>query len=362
MTSITQILVDRNDFRRTEIAETPAPALQDGQILVEVEQFGLTANNVTYAVTGDMIGYWGFFPAEAPWGKVPVWGFARVVDSKSPDIRLGERIYGYFPMASHVVLDVGRAKPQRFTDVAEHRQSLPALYNSYTRCDADPEILSGLDDARCLYFPLFATSYVLYDYFIDNDGFGAEQILIGSASSKTGFGLAFLLHRDPAVKQKVIGLTSPGNIEFVEKLDICERVVAYGDVDSAFEPATPTAFVDMSGDGPLTEKLHMLFQDNLVESCKVGATHWETARTTEADLPGAKPKLFFAPAQIGKRNDEWGPGVMMDRAYKASADISKAIKDDITVRRLQGAEATATAWRDTLDNKIPPSTGLIVTI
>ena len=47
----------------------------------------------------------------------------------------------------------------------------------------------GDDHLRALLQPLLATSYLLFDWLMDNDCFGAEQIIIGSASSKTGLGL-----------------------------------------------------------------------------------------------------------------------------------------------------------------------------
>ncbi|NRA84799.1 MAG: DUF2855 family protein [Gammaproteobacteria bacterium] len=32
----------------------------------EVDKFALTANNITYGMTGDTLGYWLFFPATPP--------------------------------------------------------------------------------------------------------------------------------------------------------------------------------------------------------------------------------------------------------------------------------------------------------
>ena len=36
---------------------------------MKIEKFGLTSNNVSYAVSGDVIGYWGFYPAEDNWER-----------------------------------------------------------------------------------------------------------------------------------------------------------------------------------------------------------------------------------------------------------------------------------------------------
>ena len=53
------------------------PPLSDGEVLARIDRFALTANNVTYGVMGERIGYWKFFPVEAEEdGIIPVWGFA----------------------------------------------------------------------------------------------------------------------------------------------------------------------------------------------------------------------------------------------------------------------------------------------
>ncbi|MBC7103757.1 MAG: DUF2855 family protein [Parvibaculum sp.] len=61
-------------------------------MLVEIEKFALSANNITYAVAGDMLNYWSFFPAEEGWGKIPVWGSR---GSRSRSARALPRASGY---------------------------------------------------------------------------------------------------------------------------------------------------------------------------------------------------------------------------------------------------------------------------
>ena len=75
------------------MTEQPTPALADGEVLARIDKFALTANNVSYALSGDMIGYWKFFPVEEPWGIVPVWGFAEVVESRCEAVKVGERFW-----------------------------------------------------------------------------------------------------------------------------------------------------------------------------------------------------------------------------------------------------------------------------
>ena len=78
--------INRSDLTETEIVpltlNDPAP----GKAILKIDGFSLTANNITYAVAPDAVGYWNFFPVEKDgWGQVPVWGFADVVASAHPD-------------------------------------------------------------------------------------------------------------------------------------------------------------------------------------------------------------------------------------------------------------------------------------
>jgi hypothetical protein len=355
---IQELWVGRKDLRKSKVVEREAAPLHDGEVRLAIDKFALTSNNVSYAISGEMIGYWKYFPAEGEWGKVPAWGFADVVESRCAELPVGERVWGFFPMASHVVLQPGKLTPTQFFDFAPHRKALPGLYNQYHRTADDPPPLKAMEDERCLLFPLFATSFVLYDYLIDHGFFGAEQVLIGSASSKTGFGLAWLLHDDAKLTQRVVGLTSSGNLGFVEKLGVCDQVVAYGDI-ATLDASKPAAFVDMAGSGAVLKAVHEHFRMQLKESCIVGATHWEADRKQGA-LPGPKPQFFFAPAHIAKREKDWGPGQVMLRAFGASARIAQAISGQLDVQRVHGARAVGESFRALIDNQVPPSRGLML--
>jgi len=355
-----ELWVERAKLRHTKIVNRQLAPLQDGEVLVKIDKFGLTANNVSYAISGDFIGYWKYYPAEGEWGKVPVWGFGNVVESRCADIPVGERMWGFFPMATHAVLKPGKVHSHQFTDVSEHRQPLPGLYNDFMRTNNDPAPIKQMEDARCVLFPLFATSYVLYDYLVANNFFGATQVVVGSASSKTGFGLAHLLHHDKAAGQHVVGLTSPSNVGFVKDLKVCDQVVTY-DALSSIDASKPTAFVDMAGSGAVLTALHHHIGDNMKESCIVGATHWESDRN-RGDLPGAKPAFFFAPAHIGKRNKEWGPGVLIGKAMAAGAKITASIAGQFSISKVHGPAAVEKTFVELVNNQVPPSQGLLLSM
>lgn len=360
MTDCIELWVNRKDFRDTRVVTAALPDPGEGEVLVAIDRFGLTANNVSYAVSGDTIGYWGYYPAEGDWGKVPVWGCADVVASNCEGIPVGDRLWGFFPMASHAVLVPGRIRDDQFVDVAEHRRDLPALYNGYRRTRAEPGFLQAMEVERCLLFPLFATSWLIYDYLVDNDFFGARQVLIGSVSSKTAFGLAQMLHADPGVSQRIVGITSAGNASFVEGLGCCDDIVVYGD-EARIDATLPAAYVDMSGDARLTAALHRHLGDNMVQSIMVGATHWEERGDT-GELPGARPAFFFAPAQIAKRDGEWGPGAAMMKAMMASAEVARKVQGEMTVEWTRGVADLEQLWVDLLDNRVSPSRGLMVSL
>ena len=360
MTQSTELWVDRKDLRNTRIVSAALSPPGEGEVLVAIDRFGLTANNVSYAISGDTIGYWGYYPAEGNWGKVPVWGCANVVQSNCVEVPVGDRLWGFFPMASHAVLRPGKVRDDQFVDVTEHRQALPALYNGYRRTRAEPEFLRAMEVERCLLFPLFATSWLIYDYLVDNDFFGAQQVLIGSVSSKTGFGLAEMLHNDPTVTQHIVGLTSPANVAFVERLGCCDEVVIYGE-EANIDATVPAAYVDMSGDARLTAALHELLGENMVESAMVGATHWEQRGET-GTLPGARPTFFFAPAQVAKRDGEWGPGVALMKAMTASAEVARKVADELVVEWTYDVQGLAALWVDLLDNRVSPNRGLMVSL
>lgn len=357
---IDQVEVRRKAFAETRIMSRPTPDLADGEVLVRIERFALTANNVSYALSGDMIGYWKFFPVEEPWGVVPVWGFADIVQSRCDALGVGERFWGFLPMASHVVFKPSEISAGAFVDGADHRAALPAIYNSYQRTSGDPPELQTLEDERCILFPLFTTSFILCDYLVDNAHFGARQILVGSASSKTGLGLCNLLMRLGDERPRVIGLTSHRNIDFVRELGVCDDVKTYEQID-ALDASSPAAFVDMAGSAEVIGAVHRHCGANLKFSTGVGATHWE-ARRFRGEGAAVPHNFFFAPAQLMKREQDWGPGEVVRRASREAARMSMELRGVIRVQREVGASAVAMAFERLVRNEVPASVGIIASV
>ncbi|QCI69066.1 DUF2855 family protein [Phreatobacter stygius] len=355
--------VNRNDLRQSRVETVPidaAAAVASGKAVLALDHFALTANNITYAAFGDQMSYWDFFPAAEGFGRIPVWGFADVVASGVEGLAVGERIYGYFPMSSHLVVEPGRLTPRRFIDVSEHRKALPAVYNSYERVAADPAYSRTGESVQMILKPLVVTSFLIADFLDDNGFFGARQVLVSSASSKTSLGLAFCLKRLAAAGVTVIGLTSPANRAFVETVGYFDRVVTYDAIDG-LDPAVPSVYVDMAGSAAVLTKVHQHFGERLTYSCRVGGTHWE-GLAKRMDLPGARPKFFFAPEQIAKRHGDWGPGGLEQRFAGVWDELTGSVEDWLAIEDHHGPAAIKAAYHDMLEGRVSPATGLIMSL
>ena len=359
MTS-TDFVVARNDLEQCKLIETitPDPAtLPQDALLVKVERFALTANNITYAVMGDELKYWQIFPAPQGFGNIPVWGFGEVIASKHPGVAVGERLFGYFPMATHLVIEAADVGKRGLRDGAAHRQGVAPVYNAYARVGGDPAYAGRQGDYQALLRPLFMLSFLVDDFLAENDDFGARTALLSSASSKTAFGLAYLLHTRG---RKVIGLTSSGNAGFVSSLGCYDEVVTYDRIASLPSDAS-VAFVDMAGSSALRAGLHQHFRDQMKCSVRVGLTH----RATEPDedvLPGAKPRWFFAPDHIRKRAKEWGPGGIEQRFGAAWSGFAPMLESCLSVVESRGPEAVQRTYLDTLKGRIPPEQGHMLSL
>ena len=359
---LTELWVDRTDYRHTRVVRGDVPEPGAGEILVAIDKFAMTANNVTYAASGDLFGYWQFYPTgEDPWGKVTVWGIGEVIASQVDAIEVGERLYGFFPMSSHVVMTPGDVTARGFADAVAHRQPLPGLYNQYARTRSEPDELHALEDQRCIFFPLFMTGYVIADLLLDNDWYGVEQVVIGSASSKTGFSTAAFV-RSAGYEGTIVGLTGEQNVAFSEALGCYDSVVPYGDLETLEQ--VPTAYIDIAGDVGVRSRLHHHLADRAAVTLLVGATHWDQfGKSLDGDpLPGSEPEVFFAPAQIEKRDAEWGGGVMMGKAYAASIGLIQRLAPTLAMESHAGTEACNTIWQALLENQVSGQRGVMLTL
>ncbi len=353
MSEQTTLLIRQAQLDETRWQSEPVREPDAGQLVCAVETFALTANNISYADHGTTLGYWRFFPAVDDWGVLPVWGFGTVTESRVEGIAAGERLFGFFPLSSHLLMTPHRQTPAMIEDGAEHRRELPAVYNQYMRTSADPLYRPEFEAQQALFKPLFATAFVADDFLAEQQFFGAGKVLLSSASSKTAMAIAHLLRARADVE--CVGLTSSGNVTFTEGLGCYDKVVSYDEL-ATLDAATPVVYVDIAGNGALRDEIHQRWDSRLKYSCAIGGSHWQ-ARSDTPPEHGPKPQFLFAPTHVERRVAEWGAAEFQQRLANAWQDFLPLAGRALEVTIRQGPDAIGQTYRDLLAGTNNPSQG-----
>jgi hypothetical protein len=361
-----QLQTLKNDLSKTRIVQTKNPEIEAEEISVSIESFAFTSNNVTYGVAGNTIGYWQFFKAAEDanneWGCIPVWGFAKIIKSNVDELIVGERLFGYFPPGDILNLKPIKVTNQGFADGKEHRKDLPAVYNNYLRLSGDANYDSSIDNIRSLLFPLHITSFCICDALQDDAYFGADQIIIVSASSKTAIGLAQGL-KETSSALSIIGLTSQKNLGFVKNLGCYDEVITYDHLSNV-NFNLKSVMVDMAGSREILGTLHGSLADNMLKCLTVGMTHWDNEVTAEDALGQAmlreRTEFFFAPAHIQKRVTDWGYEGYNQKTNDFMKARSNQSIDWMQVKKINGLKNFISTYEKFVSGDINPNEGIIV--
>lgn len=349
-----------DDLRDADVAASPLPEPAEGQLLLRIDGYALTANNATYAELGERLDYWRFFPAPPGRGCIPAWGHGEVLASRHPAFAVGERLYGFVPMASHLLLQPARVEAGSFVDDRPHRRGLPAAYNLYRRCAADPGWHREDEALQALLQPVFITSVLLDDWLDEEGVFGARQVVIASASSKVALGLAFLLRRRGGVR--VVGISAAANRGFVQDSGCYDQVLSY-DALEGLDTALPAVFVDMAGHAATRERVHRLLGDALRFSSAVGMSHRDAQPDAPpAGLPGPAPVFFFAPQRLRKRAADWGRAGLERRLDADLPAFRDLMRQRLQVAWSRGAGEAASALRRLMSGGLPPAEGRMASL
>ncbi len=353
-----QITVARAAIADATLDAVAVPPLSTGEALLAIEQFAITSNNVTYGALGDAFGYWDFFPAGDGRGIVPVWGHARVIDAGDTGLSVGEHVYGYLPMATHLMVQPVAVNAGSFTDGAAHRAARAAVYNQYRRLNGDPGHVAGGEDVRAVFEPLFLTSFLIEAMFRRENWHGATRLIVTSASSKTALALAHVARAaSPGIER--IGLTSAKNIGFVERTGLFDRVLGYDELGE-IGPGSAVS-VDFAGNGATLAALHAAVGADLNYSCLVGVTDWQNRGSFGArEIAGPKPVLFFAPDHVATTIAELGPKgfqlAVADRWRAFAGEAARLVK----VAPVAGLADAIPAWVAAVDGRASPDAAVVV--
>ena len=353
----TVLEVNRSSHDETRLTTEELAPLADGQVLLKIDRFALTANNVTYAVAGDMLGYWDFFPAADGWGRVPAMGWADVVESNHPGVEAGGRYYGWFPMAQYVSMTVG-VTADGLRDDGDHRQAHAPVYRSYVETSKDPwyDDSPGGEERHALLRGLFLTAFLADEFFADKAYFDAEQVVVLSASSKTAIGFAQRASEREGLE--VVGLTSAGNRELVESLGYYDQVVTYDAIDTI--AVKPSVAIDMAGSSAILAQVHDRLDAQLGCSLTVGMSHHDA--TTVPVTSGPTPTFFFAPSEVTTRSEQWGADEYRRRTTEALTSFVTASSAWLDLEITTGPEAGQETWNAVFAGQVAPSVGRIVSM
>lgn len=352
---------NKTDFHQHRLVDLEAQKLNDGEVRATIDRFAFTANNITYAVAGEQIRYWEFFPANGEnadqWGVIPVWGFADISESRCDDLAAGERLFGYFPPSEELIMRPSQVSSSGFIEASDHRSSLPLSYNHYRRVLAEPAYSRDHDNERILLYVLHLTSYCLQDMLMDNDWFGAQQVIILSASSKTSSGLAYGLHKANDAPP-AIALTSSANINLVKSMGAYENAYAYEDVNS-IDASRATVIVDMSGNTEVMARLHQHLGENMRFTSNVGITHWQQPPVVDGIIM-ERCQQFFAPSHIQKRIKELGQEEWDKRSYNYVMHSMSKTRDWLEIKEFGGLSGLASIYDDVCKGTNKANQGIII--
>jgi len=377
--SNTLFLVGKDGISSSTFVESEVALTGENQLLLRVERFAFTANNVTYAALGSSFQYFDFFPVgeEVPvddpksWGIIPVWGVASVVASTHPDIPAGQLVFGYLPTTRYVVLEVGEVTETGFT---VRRANLPEdrkVYNQYHFTEKDSFCVEKTDtflDYMMVFRPLFLTSFLLDDY-VHQTSADCNTVIISSASSKTSFGLAYLLSlRKDLDGLSIVALTSSRNVSFVEGLGIYDSIVCYDELEK-LGTENKTVYVDIAGNAEVKENLvsHFESSGNLAKVVVVGMSHWDKTSALTPPPPqqqqssGPTTELFFAPGWIIRRQKEIGAELFV-RMMKAWGSCMEIAPKWVTVHRQSGKDGFKEVYDSMLEGSASPSKAFVLSL
>lgn len=343
MPSRVDLEVERSEPGRARVIERPLAPPGEGEVLLRVERFGASTNNVTYALLGETLRYWDFFPAsEDCWGRVPAWGYAQVVAGSGVDgLAIGERLYGYVPMSSHLHLTPGPVRGSYVRDASPHRLGLPPAYNAYQVVGGGSE---REEDVTLLLRPLFTLAWLLADDLVSTEP-SSGPVVITSASSKTALALAYLLR---AYGVPTVGVTSPAKVDFVAGSGLFDHAAAYGEVTA---PGSDAVLVDIAG----VPRLRRSFQRSVL----VGMTHGD-AKAMEASETDSV--VFSAVDRIAARSREWGGRELQQKMDASWTDFLEHATDWIHIRRASGAAAALEVWGSVVAGTAPANIGNVLTL
>jgi len=334
---------------RTRVITDELTAPHAGEVLLAVERFGLSSNNISYALLGDMLGHWKPFPAAEGWGRVPAWGVGRVLAADPSVAREGARFAGYMPMATHVLMQA-ESTDAGLRDTSLERAGMLPLYRELRAVDDDPIWREEAIDLELAMMPVEPLAALLDE---DLRRLAVTHVVISSASSKTAMGLGHLL-RERSVR--VTGLSSPRGASAVAGAESSDTVLTYDDIDSLGRTGT-IAYVDIAGDPEVTRSVHEHLGSSLTHSIGVGGSHLvaiDDPFRPDPTRPGPPVKRYSVGQRQVELSEELGQEVLDGLRRRARRTLVGWGATRFGVEIVAGLEATRELWQQVAQGERDP--------
>ncbi len=384
----------RDDIKETVVLRDELPPLEQSEIRLRVDKIGLSANNLFYAQMGEapFLKFFAVYPlgdSNKHLANVPAWGVATVTESRNPEFSAGDRFRGFLHM-TNVVQMKARRTPEGFTAYGGDRDKINPAYNGFLTVDPDghsPIRGSGQKaDLAMASAPGAGSGFIMAELLRMNDFYGANSVVLSSASSKLSLATALLLRkeRDEGRLEKIVGYTAETNADFVRSTELYDDVVTY-DAGLPGDEHLRHLLVDVAGDAQIYKRSQAKF----VKAFAVGGTHSDAESSVFtafgpsgflkmiAEMMGPafikkwaarnlRPKLemFFAPSVIQDLLARWGREEMDARSDAALTAFVDAAVDGgwIKVSRSETPEAAQAAYRRIVEGRVPPSEAVILAL
>jgi hypothetical protein len=334
----TMIATVRDDMKETVILRDELPPLERDEIRLRVDKVGLSANNLFYAQMGNapFLKFFAVYPVgdeHEELANVPAWGVATVIESSNPEFSPGDQFRGFLHM-TNVVQMKARRTPEGFTAFGGGRDKINPAYNGFLSVDAEGDSpIRGhgqKPDLAMTAAPGAGSGFIMAELLRMNDFYGANAIVLTSASSKLSLATALLLRkeRDQGDLAKITGYTAPHNADFVRATGLYDDVVTY-DEGLPGDDTLRHLLIDVAGDADVYKRSKAKF----VKAFAVGGTHADAKSSVfTAFGPSGFAKLLVdmvAPAAVKK----WAARSL---SPKLEMFFAPTVIQELLVRRRRG--------------------------
>ena len=284
----------------------------------------------------------------------------------------------HLPSGMHSVI---QRKPSKHVTRTVDRRP----YNQVIRCASDaqydPDPLA--EDLTMLYRPLYWTSFWCEDWlFASSYRGGAKLVFISSASSKTGFCLAYCIririrNKEIPADTRIIGFTSKRNTEFTRGLGLYHEIISYDEInEKSFPPGVKTIYADVAGSDELNKKLLAVQGPTFVAAIKLGMsnvtptkldvtnvwtknTRLEEAAGGSSSAEALEFETFFMVEWLAVRVKQLSVKEIVGMQIKAWKRLLVDAKGWVAITRVYGGERVKAAYDSALKNGLHAEDGFV---